>query len=821
MSSEFLKQKRSMPVLGVGLGLRGHFAKEILEHRDAIDFLEFTPENFADNIVSTRWLSSFANDFPLVEHSVSLSIGSVDPLSKDLLAVERRYARMFGMHWWSDHLCFTGVDGRSSHDLLPLPWTEQTVKHVASRIRQAQEFVGKPLAIENIPFYTKMPPGNFEEAEFISRILEEADCGLLLDLNNLMVNSLNHGIDPIAFLDRLPLERVVQIHLAGHAKFGKRIVDTHGAPIAQPLMDMLAHVLSKEARVNAIMIERDQFFPEFSEILAELNAIRSVWEKLVPADLRAGIHHESEPRTESSVNITPPELVGELAQLEPAIEHHVDVIAGVADAVSLQDLSPDPLVEKQIPELGRYQREWFEIWQNVKGQAPLAVDSEGFSPAFVEIPDNTTGYDLGAISIYAWLRDSNRDYLLRSVFPASHMVLGKVWKEVLEGYFYKWKPVFLALKDIGNELRIYLQKHFPELLNEYPFLDELLEYELLLWQSAHKHELTAAASEVYLGTPEQIKQCRPLVNPELVIAHFKYPVEQMHQCQERESLFTISNAASEAEPYAVLPHGFQSKGLRLSKIAERIIDDARLGKRTYSQLMARVMTEEERQSPGEIADFIRMLQRLHEDKIFLRCIYPETNRSWQEYADAIDAAQAHRTIEICLANFEKEGVVGGEAIDLGCGTGRDTRYLLSKGWKVRAIDSCNESLETLKAAVSQEEQKRNLVIESIDMRSTRFPEKVQLINAGLSLPFCGSAFWQTWQELVQSLDCRGRFSGHFFGLNDDWSQNPTMVFHDRAAVISLFDGFEIEFLEEYEGPMPVVPDGTKNGHLFEVVARKL
>lgn len=625
MPSEFLKLKAQMPILGVGLGLRGHFAKNILEHASAIDFLEFTPENFVDNIVSTRWLANFAENFPLVAHSVSLSIGSVDPLSNDLLSLERRFAELFGLHWWSDHLCFTGVDGQTSYDLLPLPWTEQAVRHVSSRIRQAQEIVGKPLAIENIPFYSKMPRGDFQEAEFISRILEEADCGLLLDLNNLLVNSINHNFDAGAFLDMLPLERVVQIHLAGHRRFGQRILDTHGAAIEPTLLKLLEQVLKKSQTVNAIMIERDQNFPEFEEILAELDAVRKVWTQLVPTASKVANHHSDVVLSPSAVTIIPRQLVSELAP-----------VADSASASGSESLSrsrnhfdmPDSDLEaaSNSPELGRYQREWFEIWKQIKGRSPLEVDTESFSAEFIQAPIELSGYDLRALSVYAWLRDSAREHLLRSVFPSTCMVLSGGWKQIVEQYFYCWRPTFLELEDIGADFPKFFAQSYSELLASQPFLIELIDYELLRWNVGRKHELTADASEVYLGTTEQIQNCRPVVNPELKIRFFRFPVEEMRRAQNLEELIGVAAATDEcgtAAPYAILPHQFQSKGLRLSSAASEIVEAAREERLSYSQLIARVLTEEQRSSPSEIAEFILLIRQLHEEKIFLRCICPD------------------------------------------------------------------------------------------------------------------------------------------------------------------------------------------------------
>ena len=907
MPSEFLRLKKQMPKLGVGLGLRGHFSSEVFQHRKQIDFLEFTPENYGDNIVATNWLARFADYFPMVSHSVSLSIGGLDPLSADLLKMERRFAAMFGLHWWSDHLCFTGFDGESSHDLLPLPWTEQAVKHVAARIREAQERVGKPLAIENIPFYTKMPAGNFDEAEFISRVLEEADCGLLLDLNNLQVNSINHKFDPIAFLDRLPLERVLQIHLAGHGQYGKRIVDTHGAAVSDGVMDMLAHVLKKAPDVNSIMIERDQFFPEFSELLGELDRVRNILVSAAPnyfdgnSDIATGGGAGSDVGV--SLLAIPPQLIAEQALVEA---DSADAVSADSDSSGMGSADPDsdvsdsaednavltwerrqpagfdipsssetfksrraagaPRLEpgaaesnsaesdpelsstygaaKTVPDLEQYQREWFSLWKETKGKAPEVVDGKKFRPSFSRRPAQIDGYDVRAISIYAWLRDSNRDFLMRSVFPTTFMLLRSKWKKILENYFYEFRHCFPQLRDIGNDFPKFMDSYYSALNDEYPFLPELIRYEMLRWSVGQRHELTAATSEVYVGATEQIKNCMPIVNPEMTIAYFRYPVEQMSSTESIEDLLKVAGGQNpgsagslpdsgssisvdvpvEPSPYAIMPHEFHSRVLAISPLAAHLVEKARRCELSYSQLIASLMTPEQQKSSTEIAGFIRMIQRLHEEKVLLKCVPRDGSSNWQQYVNAVESSESHRTVQIALSSFVGDGQDKGIAVDMGCGSGRDTRFLLGRGWTVFAVDSSSESLRSLEKAVlaNSAEAFERLVSVHADMLEGEFVEQADLVNAALSLPFCGvEKFKEVWNRICQTIREGGRFSGHFFGIHDDWAVDTRLIFHDKAQVAALFDGFEIEFFQEYEGPMPVVGAADKHGHLFEVVARKL
>ncbi|MBX9571298.1 MAG: DUF692 domain-containing protein [Candidatus Obscuribacterales bacterium] len=276
MASSFLKAKSQLPTLGVGLGLRRELATETFAHSSSIDWLEIVPENYMEIGGAARErLDAATQQWPIISHGINLSIGSTDELNTDYLKALKVLIEQVNIPWFSDHLCFTSFDGIYLQDLLPLPFSKEAVKHIVERIKRVQDFVGRPFLIENISFYMHMPGCELPETEFMTQILEEADCGLLLDVNNVYVNSLNHGFDPVQFVNQLPLERVVQIHVAGHKKIGDYVIDTHGAAVVDPVFDLLAHVLSK-TKVNGIMLERDQNFPDFAEIIAELDRIREI-----------------------------------------------------------------------------------------------------------------------------------------------------------------------------------------------------------------------------------------------------------------------------------------------------------------------------------------------------------------------------------------------------------------------------------------------------------------------------------------------------------------------------------------------------------------
>ncbi len=281
MRSQFVENKKKMPVLGVGLGYRPEIADQTLENRGKIDFLEVISENYIKAGVVQRNNLARAEAFQIIPHGVELSIGSTGEIDYEHLKGLKKFLHEIKAPWWSDHLCFTGADHNRLHDLLPLPFSKEAVTHVANRVRKIQEFMEIPFLLENISAYLTVPGSEMTEAQFIAEVLEEADCGMLLDVNNVYVNSYNMKFDPFAFVDQLPIDRVVQIHIAGHRKVKSIIVDTHGAQIIQPVYDILAHVLQK-TDVKGILLERDQLFPKFDNILSELERIREVARKEQP-----------------------------------------------------------------------------------------------------------------------------------------------------------------------------------------------------------------------------------------------------------------------------------------------------------------------------------------------------------------------------------------------------------------------------------------------------------------------------------------------------------------------------------------------------------
>lgn len=264
------------PSLGYGLGLRVDHYDAILSGDPPIDWLEILSENYM--IPGGRpldFLARFRERYPLVMHGVSLSIGSSDPLDRDYLARLKRLATFVEPAWISDHLCWTGVDGTNLHDLMPLPFTEEALDHVVARVREVQDFLGRRILLENVSSYAAFHASQLSESQFVAEVARRADCLILLDINNIHVSSRNHGFDARAYLADIPADRVQQFHLAGHEQQGSLLIDTHDAPIIDPVWQLYADALHRFGPVST-MIERDDQIPPLADLLAELDRARAI-----------------------------------------------------------------------------------------------------------------------------------------------------------------------------------------------------------------------------------------------------------------------------------------------------------------------------------------------------------------------------------------------------------------------------------------------------------------------------------------------------------------------------------------------------------------
>ncbi len=273
------------PYLGFGLGLRKEHYHQIAERRPRVDWFEILTENYmVAGGKPLHWLERVREEYPLVMHGVSLSIGSSDPLDLEYLRDLKTLAERVEPEWISDHLCWTSLGGHNFHDLLPLPYTEEAVGHVAARVRQVQDFLGRRILLENLSSYVTFRDSQMSEWEFLSAVCEAADCLILLDVNNIYVSAVNHGFDPLEYLEGVPAERVWQFHLAGHTtnESGRILIDTHDQPVRDEVWDLYAEAARRFGPVST-MIERDDNIPPLDELLSELEQARRVarpiWEE--------------------------------------------------------------------------------------------------------------------------------------------------------------------------------------------------------------------------------------------------------------------------------------------------------------------------------------------------------------------------------------------------------------------------------------------------------------------------------------------------------------------------------------------------------------
>ncbi len=265
--------------LGFGLGLRVDHYEAILADHPPVDWFEALTENYlVPGGKPLDYLMRIRERYPMVMHGVSMSIGSTQPLDRNYLAQVKALAARVEPQWVSDHLCWTGIAGRNMHDLLPLPYTEEALANVVERVRTVQDILGRRILLENVSSYVSYRDSQVTEWEFLSEIARRADCLILLDVNNIYVSSVNHEFDPLDYLNAIPVDRVQQIHLAGHENHGDYLIDTHDHPVPDPVWELYSAALRRFGSVST-MIERDANIPPLEELCAELDAARQLAER--------------------------------------------------------------------------------------------------------------------------------------------------------------------------------------------------------------------------------------------------------------------------------------------------------------------------------------------------------------------------------------------------------------------------------------------------------------------------------------------------------------------------------------------------------------
>ncbi len=265
-----------LPGLGHGVGLRSPHFPLVIDGSARADWFEVISENYMIRGGRPLKILEKARELaPIALHGVSMNLGGSDPLREDYLGELDSLIRCFEPAWVSDHLCWVAIDGRFAHDLLPLPYTEETLMHVADRIRRVQDRLGRRILIENVSSYLTYAHSTMPEWTFLSAIAEQADCGILLDVNNVFVSAVNHGFDPVEYLRGVPIDRVGQFHLAGHSDAGTHLVDTHDHPVSPAVWKLYGEAVRRFGRVSTL-IERDDNIPPFGELIAEADKARSI-----------------------------------------------------------------------------------------------------------------------------------------------------------------------------------------------------------------------------------------------------------------------------------------------------------------------------------------------------------------------------------------------------------------------------------------------------------------------------------------------------------------------------------------------------------------
>lgn len=283
--------KQNDHYLGFGLGLRTDHFEEVLQGQPNVDWFEVISENFmVGGGKPLYYLHAIREQYPIVMHGVSMSLGSTDPLDMDYLKRLKNLVDDVKPAWISDHLCWSQLGGINSHDLLPMPYTEEALKHIVANIQQAQDFLGQQMLIENVSSYISYSESAMTEWEFYSAVVEEADCLMLLDINNIYVSARNHHFDAERYLKGIDPKRVRQMHLAGHSDYGDYIIDTHDHPVVDSVWQLYAKAIQQFGSVST-MIERDDDIPALDELITELNQARAISAEMLEPTAKTGVAH--------------------------------------------------------------------------------------------------------------------------------------------------------------------------------------------------------------------------------------------------------------------------------------------------------------------------------------------------------------------------------------------------------------------------------------------------------------------------------------------------------------------------------------------------
>jgi hypothetical protein len=524
LPSTFSSIKATLPTLGIGLGLRGSLIDSIMAHQEKIDWLEFTPENYFQSATGGQdLLKRMSRQFALTSHGVSMSIGSADALDQNYLAHLKHLVEITDSPWFSDHLSFSSVDNHYIHDLFPLPQNIQAAQHVADKIQAAQAFVGKPMLIENISAYQKME-GPLSEAQFLTEVAILADCGILLDLNNLYINSINLKFDPYQYLAEIPLDRVVQVHMAGHLHTSKYLVDTHGERVEKNVFALLEHLLTL-VEVKAITLERDQNFADFKELMFDLDRIRDIHNSR-----KTLVSREKERETNKD-------------------KRHTDSTVSLVSTAEETDLIDCTPTGAGVEALREFEKAFIgNLLERTTGSSPFIVEREALSSADI----NNLQLSENASEIYLMITNSRLEELLQSVYPCTFVALGESSEKVSAGFYRKHPTIGLSQETSTKDFAEYLNSDWSEVIMELPYLCELA-------LSEHKKRFCGQYNtdsnliDLELDSFEQLSQSQPVLNQSLELFTSAYPIPSIVRATE-----SLANVAAEE---VFMPWGNSASGI--------------------------------------------------------------------------------------------------------------------------------------------------------------------------------------------------------------------------------------------------------------------
>ncbi len=654
MTREFFKIREALPNLGVGLGLRREMLEETLESTAEIDWVEITPEAFLGcHGKSMLRLDRAASVYKIISHGVNLSLGSADELNPTYLRQLKQLLDTYDVAWWSDHVSFASADNVYVNNLLPLPRTPATVRHFAERIKRAQDFIGRPALIENISFYMPNPPGTvMPEAQFISEILEAADCGMLLDVNNVYVNSVNHGFDPYEFLLQLPLERVVQIHIAGHNYHENTIIDTHSEAVCEPVYELLAFVL-KRVRPKGVMLERDDNFPGFENILAELRRIRKICEDSMAPDtvndttalLKPIEVHAVTDQVQLEIALIGDLVSGGEGTTESAITSPMKVCDRNGDREleghtngSLGTTTLSGTVEPVLEQTKQGRKRRKRSKKN-----PLSAPHDSIAPsekpvvladvervfarvvldrierddivAHAESGDSEAGgFDARhaeQLDLYGRITDAGALATMQSMFQVTKKLLGEdVWTWSIAEYYHRHPPLRYVLLHVGEKYPEFLSSVQEQLPNNYAV--EMADFEWtrisileaeVAWQNLPAPEFSQSVG---------LSNRKPALNPSLTIKSYSFNVVELFDLLQAEDLSVLEVGGPARIAFVRNSHDQEVMVFEVAPRMDMLLTE--IGNASsYADLFGRLLKREGAVEPvQQIMGYVEELTNLHQ-----------------------------------------------------------------------------------------------------------------------------------------------------------------------------------------------------------------